>query len=62
MYLAELKHQGGFRDYYARVRDEILGERMDDGGWADDVGRTYATAMALIVLQMPFEQLPLFQK
>ncbi len=62
MYLSELKHQGGFRDYYARVRDEILDERKEDGGWADDVGRTYATAMAIIVLQMPFELVPLFQK
>lgn len=64
MYLAELKHQGGFRDYYLRVSAEILEEqkRMGDGGWTDDVGRTYATAMAIIVLQMPCELLPLFQK
>ena len=62
MYLSELKHQGGFREYYARIRDEILDERKDDGGWTDDVGRTYATAMAIIVLQMPCEILPLFQK
>jgi hypothetical protein len=64
MYLSELKHQGGFRDYYQRVRDEILDEhrRIGDGGWTDDVGRTYATAMAIIVLQMPCELLPLFQK
>lgn len=63
-YLSELKHQGRFRDYYATVRDEILEEqkRHTDGGWSDDVGRTYATAMAIIVLQMPFELLPLFQK
>ena len=62
MYLSELKHQGGFRDYYTRVRDEILERRDKDGGWTDDVGRTYATAMAIIVLQMPCELLPLFQK
>ena len=62
MYLSELKHQGGFREYYARVRDEILGEQRPDGNWADDVGLTYATAMAIVVLQMPCELLPLFQK
>jgi hypothetical protein len=64
MYLSELKHQGGFREYYQQVRDEILEEhaRSGDGGWTDDVGRTYATAMAIIVLQMPCELLPLFQK
>ena len=64
MYLAELKHRGGFRAYYTRVRDEILDEhkRSAAGEWTDDVGPTYATAMAIIVLQMPFELLPLFQK
>ena len=64
MYLSELKRQGGFREYYTKVRDEILEEqrRQGDGGWTDDVGRTYATAMAIIVLQMPCELLPLFQK
>ena len=35
---------------------------VGDGHWEDGVGRTYATAMALIVLQMPCEQLPIFQK
>lgn len=62
MYLSELKRQGGFRDYYLRVRDEILAEQKGEGEWVDDVGRTYATAMAIVVLQMPCELLPLFQK
>jgi len=48
--------------YYPKVRDEILANQDGDGGWTDDVGRTYATAMACIVLQMPCELLPLFQK
>ncbi len=48
--------------YYPRVRDEILAQQKPEGCWQDDVGRTYATAMACIVLQMPCEWLPLFQK
>ncbi|MBI5359917.1 MAG: terpene cyclase/mutase family protein [Planctomycetes bacterium] len=44
------------------VRDEIIGQQMNDGRWADDVGPTYATAMACLVLQVPFEYLPIFQK
>ncbi len=49
--------------YYARVKDEILRNQVEgEGCWIDDVGRTYATAMACIVLQMPCEWLPLFQK
>ena len=50
--------------YYPAVRDEILSSprRKPDGSWTDDVGSTYATAMACIVLQMPCEYLPIFQK
>lgn len=54
--------RGDFNLYYARVKDEILQNQNQDGGWSDDVGRTYATAMACIVLQMPCEWLPLFQR
>ena len=64
MYLAG---QDQWIPYYGSVKEEIL--RMqhrepgkDFGSWIDDVGRSYATAMALVVLQMPCEQLPIFQK
>lgn len=60
MYLA-----GG--DYWAQwwpaVRAELLGAQSDDGSWADtSVGDAYATAMSLIILQMPKRYLPIFQK
>jgi hypothetical protein len=48
--------------YYPPVRDEIIGRQEPDGHWEDDVGKTYATAMACVVLQMPCEYLPIFQK
>jgi len=49
--------------YYPSVSAEILGmQNKKDGSWQDDVGLTYATAMACVVLQMPCEYLPLFQK
>jgi len=59
MYLA-----GGedWANYYPPVRDEILRNQRADGSWLDDVGATYATAMACVVLQMPCEYLPIFQK
>ena len=59
MYVAGGDHWAA---YYPAVRDEILGRQEPDGSWADDVGKTYATAMACVVLQMPCEYLPLFQK
>jgi hypothetical protein len=59
MYLA-----GGefWASYYPSVRDEILREQRPEGFWQDDVGRSYATAMACVILQMPCEYLPIFQK
>jgi len=51
-----------WQSYYERVKREILEHQWEDGGWSDDVGRTYATAMACIVLQMPNELLPIFQR
>jgi hypothetical protein len=60
MYLAGPERWG---PYYRRVREEILAmQDRNQGYWQDDVGRTYATAMACVILQMPCEYLPIFQK
>ena len=40
----------------------IIQTQRPDGNWQDDVGVTYATAMALIIVQVPNEYLPIFQK
>ncbi len=58
-YMAGQEHWAA---YYPSVRAEILRMQHGDGHWEDDVGRNYATAMAAIVLQMPCEYLPIFQK
>ncbi len=60
MYLA-----GG--EYWSRwwpaVREELLRKQSSNGGWLDHhAGGAYATAMSLIVLQMPKRYLPIFQK
>ena len=60
MYLA-----GGDRweQWWSRVRDELIAMQSDDGSWIDhQAGESYATAMALIVLQMPNRYLPIFQR
>lgn len=51
-----------WRDYRDRFLDEVLNNQIDDGHWEDDVGPAYATAMACLVLCMPGEWLPIFQK
>ena len=60
MYLA-----GG--DYWMRwwpaIRDELMGKQASNGGWLDHhAGGAYATAMSLIILQMPKRYLPIFQR
>jgi hypothetical protein len=51
-----------WRAYWARVSNLVAERQSEDGRWEDDVGPTYATAMACIILQVPFEYLPIFQK
>ncbi|MGC3967973.1 MAG: terpene cyclase/mutase family protein [Pirellulales bacterium] len=48
-------------DCYCRLRDALLARRSGDGCWHDpNIGDEYATAMALLVLQMPYDSLPLY--
>ncbi len=60
MYLA-----GGasWAEWWPAIRGELLSKQQDDGAWTDSgVGPTYATSMAMIILQMPKRLLPIFQK
>jgi squalene cyclase len=60
MYLA-----GGERwqKWWPAARDEILQRQSPSGGWLDQsTGGADATAMSLIVLQMPKRYLPIFQR
>jgi hypothetical protein len=48
--------------WYPAVRDELLVRQRPDGSWMSSYGAEYATAMLLMVLQMPENQLPIFQR
>jgi hypothetical protein len=49
--------------WYPAIRDELIARQGPDGSWATSVyGSEYATAMCLIILQMPENQLPIFQR
>jgi squalene cyclase len=49
--------------WYPAVRDELLQEQKTAGFWPDlTVCDEYGTAMALLVLQMPNNYLPIFQR
>lgn len=50
--------------WFPAIRDELLNKRRTGGGtWLDPYhGAQYATAMALIILQLPNNYLPILQK
>jgi hypothetical protein len=49
--------------WFPAIRDELLAKYQAGGrGWTDYHGPVYATAMALIVLQLPNNYLPILQK
>jgi squalene cyclase len=50
-------------EYFPRRRDYLLGQQRADGSWLGDaVGDVYDTAVALIILQLPYQQLPIMQQ
>jgi hypothetical protein len=48
--------------WYPAIRDELIARQGPDGSWMSTYGSEYATAMCLIILQMPENQLPIFQR
>lgn len=64
-YLAQALHQNGGSDwerYFPRIRSEILGSRMSRGCWTSQYGAPYATALSLLVLEIPLRYLPIYER
>ncbi len=57
-------HAGGNRwqTWYTGIRDSLLATQGAGGAWSDGVAPEYATAMACIILQLPNNVLPIFQR
>jgi len=53
-----------FRDYYRGIKKHLLKDQRSDGRWLNDVGPgdVFSTAVACIVLQVPNQYLPIFQR
>lgn len=51
-----------WKEWFPAIRDELLGSQMREGYWWDRICYHYATAMALIILQIPNNYLPILQK
>lgn len=48
--------------WYPAIRDELIRRQSPQGFWLDSICNEYGTAMALIILQMPNNALPIFQR
>ena len=59
MYLA-----GGnyWKNWYPKVRDELATRQNEDGSWDSSHGKSYGTAMSLLIMQIPNRLLPIFQR
>ena len=48
--------------YFTGIRERLITQQNGDGSWRGDVGSTYCTAIATMVLCLPYRYLPVFQK
>ncbi|MHC4512773.1 MAG: prenyltransferase/squalene oxidase repeat-containing protein [Planctomycetota bacterium] len=62
----DLLQDGCFRRYYIAIRDHLLADQQEDGRWlnpqTDGPGDPFGTAVACIILQIPKQYLPIFQR
>jgi hypothetical protein len=65
-YMAQAMYQRGGEDwkgYFPRIKKKLFSTQFSDGSWnGDSVGTTYGTALATIILQLPYGYLPVYQR
>lgn len=67
LYMAQAMYQRGgpdYDDYFPQIRDWLINSQNPaDGSWTGDgVGTTYGTALATMILQLPYGYLPITQR
>ena len=65
-YAAQVMWQAGGDDWnrwYPAIRDQLTSSQKASGAWRDqNISDAYATAMSLLILQLPNNYLPIFQR
>ena len=66
LYMSQIMWLSGdktWAEYYPKMRDQLLSQQAPDGSWeGDGVGRTYGTSIATLILQLPYNYLPIMQR
>ena len=64
-YAAQAVYQAGgeyWQGWFPKVRDYLVRQQAADGSWTSDRGNVYATAVCVLILQIPYNYLPIFQR
>ena len=51
-----------WNQWYPAIRDELVAKQQSNGSWISPISYEYATAMACIILQVPNNYVPIFQR
>ncbi len=66
LYMAQVMYLAGqekWQSYFPLMRDLLVEKQETDGSWiGDHVGPVYGTSIALIILQLPYKNLPIMQR
>ncbi|HEY8750790.1 MAG TPA: prenyltransferase/squalene oxidase repeat-containing protein [Tepidisphaeraceae bacterium] len=65
LYAAQAFYQAGDKywdEYFPKTRDQLLGQQLPDGSWQGEIGPVYSTSIALIILQLPYKLVPIYQR
>jgi hypothetical protein len=65
LYLSQALYQRGgkqWEEYYPKMAKWLLGQQRKDGSWEGEAGTTYATSIALTILQLPYAYVPIYQR
>ncbi len=66
LYAAQAFYQAGDKywdKYFPDARDQLIKMQAADGSWpGDGIGKTYGTAIGLVILQLPYKYLPIYQR
>jgi hypothetical protein len=64
-YLGQALYQAGDPDWskhYPKLRDDLIKIQQADGSWTSSYGSVFGTACYTLVLAIPYQYLPTFQR